>query len=197
MSYWNGTVHWRAVTGVIFNQYPPPPLPQPADTPGPEQPALLRHRYRHPACIVKSVPLIGVEPEGEEVRGAGDMAWGEHSWQEAGQLAPSLPHGRRFAETPGDAFRMVTVQLTRAPLGYFYNAPHWGGGGLFRAPPSDLRNYLTDSKNSSGIWKPWKKLSRENKFYWPQGHEWRHRSGKSQNVRTFRAWWHWRAKLRC
>ena len=24
--------------------------------------------------------------------------------------------------------------LTRAPLGYFYNAPHWGGG-LFRAPP--------------------------------------------------------------
>ena len=23
--------------------------------------------------------------------------------------------------------------LTRAPLGYFYNAPHWGG--LFRAPP--------------------------------------------------------------
>ena len=25
--------------------------------------------------------------------------------------------------------------LTRAPLGYFYNAPHWGGGGgLFQAP---------------------------------------------------------------
>ena len=24
--------------------------------------------------------------------------------------------------------------LTSAPLGYFYNAPHWGGG-LFRAPP--------------------------------------------------------------
>ena len=45
--------------------------------------------------------------------------------------------------------------LTRAPLGYFYNAPHWGGGGYFE-PPSDLRNYWTDSKNSSGIWKPWK-----------------------------------------
>ena len=27
---------------------------------------------------------------------------------------------------------MLTI-LTRAPLGYFYNAPHWGG--LFRAPP--------------------------------------------------------------
>ena len=25
--------------------------------------------------------------------------------------------------------------LTRAPLWYFYNAPHWGEGGLFRAPP--------------------------------------------------------------
>ena len=45
--------------------------------------------------------------------------------------------------------------LTRAPLGYFYNAPHWGGGSYFE-PPSDLRNYRTDSKNSSGIWKPWK-----------------------------------------
>ena len=31
-------------------------------------------------------------------------------------------------------------RLTRAPLGYFYNAPHWGGGGYFE-PPSDLRNY--------------------------------------------------------
>ena len=42
--------------------------------------------------------------------------------------------------------------LTRAPLGYFYNAPHWGGGGYFEPPPpSDLRNYWTDSKNSSGI----------------------------------------------
>ena len=42
-------------------------------------------------------------------------------------------------------------ELTRAPLGYFYNAPHWGG---YFEPPSDLRNYWTDSKNSSGIWKP-------------------------------------------
>ena len=41
--------------------------------------------------------------------------------------------------------------LTRAPLGYFYNAPHWGGGGAISSPPSDLRNYWTDSKNSSDI----------------------------------------------
>ena len=25
--------------------------------------------------------------------------------------------------------------LTRAPLGYFYNAPHWGGGGAISSPP--------------------------------------------------------------
>ena len=40
--------------------------------------------------------------------------------------------------------------FTRAPLGYFYNAPHWGGA-ISSPPPSDLRNYWTDSKNSSGI----------------------------------------------
>ena len=25
--------------------------------------------------------------------------------------------------------------ISRAPLGYFYNAPHWGGGGYFEPPP--------------------------------------------------------------
>ena len=29
------------------------------------------------------------------------------------------------------------------------------------------------------------KLSKESKFYWPRGHEWRQRSGESQNVRHF------------
>ena len=73
--------------------------------------------------------------------------------------------------------------LTRAPLGYFYNAPHWGGR-LFRAP-SDLRNYWTDSKISSGIWKPWKNCRRKTNFSWPRGHQWRHRSGQSKNVWHF------------
>ena len=39
--------------------------------------------------------------------------------------------------------------LTRAPLGYFYNAPHWGA--ISSPPPSDLQNYWADSKNSRGI----------------------------------------------
>ena len=54
--------------------------------------------------------------------------------------------------------------LTRAPLGYFYNAPPLGGGGLFRAPPSDLRNYWADSKNSNGIWKTWKNCREKTNF---------------------------------
>ena len=57
-------------------------------------------------------------------------------------------------------------ELTRAPLGYFYNAPHWKGG--YFEPPSDLRNYWTDSKNSSGI-KALEKLSREKQILLTSG----------------------------
>ena len=34
------------------------------------------------------------------------------------------------------ALTSATIEnaLTHAPLGYFYNAPHWGGGGLFKTP---------------------------------------------------------------
>ena len=52
------------------------------------------------------------------------------------------------------SFRIALACLTRAPLGYFYNAPHCGGSYFEPPPPSDLRNYWTDSKNSSRIWKP-------------------------------------------
>ena len=55
----------------------------------------------------------------------------------------------------------LQLTLTRAPLGYFYNAPHWGA---ISSPPSDLRNYWADSKNSSGIWKPWKNCRRKTNF---------------------------------
>ena len=54
--------------------------------------------------------------------------------------------------------------LTRAPLGYFYNAPHWGGGGAISSPPSDLRNYWADSKNSNGIWNTWKNCRGKTNF---------------------------------
>ena len=53
--------------------------------------------------------------------------------------------------------------LTRATLGYFYNAPH-REGAISSPPPSDLRNYWTDSKNSSGIRKPWKNCLMKTNF---------------------------------
>ena len=34
-----------------------------------------------------------------------------------------------------DFFEAGIVPLTRAPLGYFYNAPHWGGGAISRPSP--------------------------------------------------------------
>ena len=49
-----------------------------------------------------------------------------------------------------NALKMIAL-LTRAPTGVFYNAPHWGGGAISSPPPSDLRNYWADSKNSNGI----------------------------------------------
>ena len=48
----------------------------------------------------------------------------------------------------------MTIKLTRAPLGYFYNAPHWGGG--YFEPPFDLRNYWTDCKIQAAFESPGK-----------------------------------------
>ena len=57
------------------------------------------------------------------VVGGGRWADGGGGWRWRLAVAMALGGGRLA----------VTVALTRAPLGYFYNAPHWGGG-LFRAP---------------------------------------------------------------
>ena len=54
------------------------------------------------------------------------------------------------------------LYLTRAPLGYFFFITR-PTGGLFRTPLC-LRNYWTDSKNSSGIWKPWKNCRSKTNF---------------------------------
>ena len=51
---------------------------------------------------------------------------------------------------------ILSSAINPRPTGVFFiTRPTVGGGGYFE-PPSDLRNYWTDSKNSSGIWKPWK-----------------------------------------
>ena len=85
--------------------------------------------------------------------------------------------------------------LTRAPLGYFYNAPHWMGG--YFEPTSDLRNYWTDSKNSSGIWKPWENYYRRNQILITSGSPVTSQVRSKSKCSTFRSWWHRQAKFRC
>ena len=80
---------------------------------------------------------------------------------------------------------IARLYLTRAPLGYFYNAPHWGGGAISSPPPLWSPKLLDRFWKFKRHLKALEKLSKENKFYWPRGHEWRHRSGQSQNVRHF------------
>ena len=62
---------------------------------------------------------------------------------------PPLPINSFYSTEHHCAPLIFFSLLTRAPLGYFYNAPHWGGA--ISSPPSDLRNYWADSKNSNGI----------------------------------------------
>ena len=69
---------------------------------------------------------------------------------------------------PTDAFF-----LTRAPLGYFYNAPHWGifimrptGGGAISSPPPPLISETTRPiLKIQAAFESLEKLSKENKFY--------------------------------
>ena len=85
------------------------------------------------------------------------------------QKAPFLVRGA--SSWAGRAPYLVPRALSQAEREFFvakgrhngrkgrcYPAPHWGifitrptGGGGYFEPPSDLRNYWADSKNSNGI----------------------------------------------
>ena len=87
--------------------------------------------------------------------------------------------------------------LTRAPLGYFYNAPHWGGGGgLFRVPPLISETTGPILKIQAAFESPGKTVE------WKQialisGSRVTSQVRSKSKCSTFRAWWHRRAKLRC
>ena len=87
-----------------------------------------------------------------------------HPWTKAVYKPPPPPPGKKnkLGRSSRNLDVFLDTYLTRAPLGYFYNAPHWGGA--ISNPPSDLRNYWTGSKNSSGIWKPWKNCQGKTNF---------------------------------
>ena len=54
--------------------------------------------------------------------------------------------------------------LTRAPLGYFYNAPHWGGGEAISSPPLISETTGPILKIQAAFESPGKTVM-ENKFY--------------------------------
>ena len=88
-------------------------------------------------------------------------------------------------------------KLTRAPLGYFYNAPHWGGGGLFRAPPPLISETTgTILKIQAALESPGKTVEGK-QILLTSGSRVTSQVRSKSKCSTFRAWWHRRAKLRC
>ena len=86
--------------------------------------------------------------------------------------------------------------LTRAPLGYFYNAPHWGGGGLFRAPPLISETTGPILKIQTAFERPGKTVEGK-QILLTSGSRVTSQVRSKSKCSTFRAWWHRRAKLRC
>ena len=88
-----------------------------------------------------------------------------------------------------------TLPLTRAPLGYFYNAPHWGGG-LFRAPPLISETTGPILKIQTAFERPGKTVEGK-QILLTSGSRVTSQVRSKSKCSTFRAWWHRRAKLRC
>ena len=88
------------------------------------------------------------------------------------------------------------AMLTRAPLGYFYNAPHWGGGGLFRAPPLISETTGPILKIQAAFESPGKTVEGKQVLL-TSGSRVTSQVRSKSKCSTFRAWWHRRAKLRC
>ena len=84
----------------------------------------------------------------------------------------------------------------RAPLGYFYNAPHWGGGGLFRAPPLISETTGPILKIQAAFESPGKTVEGK-QILLTSGSRVTSQVRSKSKCSTFRAWWHRRAKLRC
>ena len=86
------------------------------------------------------------------------------------------------------------LSLTRAPLGYFYNAPHWGG--LFRAPPLISETTGPILKIQAAFESPGKTVEGK-QILLTSGSRVTSQVRSKSKCSTYRAWWHRRAKLRC
>ena len=84
--------------------------------------------------------------------------------------------------------------LTRAPLGYFYNAPHWGGA--ISSPPLISETTGPILKIQAAFEKPGKTVKGK-QILLTSGSRVTSQVRSKSKCSTFRAWWHRRAKLRC
>ena len=81
------------------------------------------------------------------------------------------------------------LNLTRAPLGYFHNAPHWGGGGYFESPPPLISETTGPIlKIQAAFESPGKTVSRENKILLTSGSRVTSQVRSKSKCSTFRAW---------
>ena len=85
--------------------------------------------------------------------------------------------------------------LTRAPLGYFYNAPHWGGGAI-SSPPLISETTGPILKIQAAFESPGKTVEGK-QILLTSGSRVTSQVRSKSKCSTFRAWWHRRAKLRC
>ena len=72
---------------------------------------------------------------------------------------------------PSNMLIVRMILLTRAPLGYFYNAPHWGGGGYFEPPPLISETAGPILKIQAAFESPGKNCRGKTNFIEPRGHE--------------------------
>ena len=87
-------------------------------------------------------------------------------------------------------------KINPPPLGYFYNAPHWGGA--ISSPPPPLISETTGPilKIQAAFESPGKTVEGK-QILLTSGSRVTSQVRSKSKCSTFRAWWHRRAKLRC
>ena len=90
--------------------------------------------------------------------------------------------------------KIMSPVLTRAPLGYFYNAPHWGGG--YFEPPLISETTGPILKIQAAFESPGKTVEGK-QILLTSGSRVTSQVRSKSKCSTFQAWWHRRAKLRC
>ena len=101
----------------------------------------------------------------------------------------------QMSETLSMPIRWLCLRLTRAPLGYFYNAPHWGGGAI-SSPPLISETTGPILKIQAAFESPGKTVKGK-QILLTSGSRVTSQVRSKSKCSTFRAWWHQRAKLRC